>query len=179
MSPMHNYLIISAVGPYQPEVMNELSRACSQCGCNLLNVKMINMGKEISATLFVAGNWGAIAKMEAALPTLEQRLNLSLTARRTVEYVQPTKSITYSVQVSAIDKPGILNGLSDFLFRLAIPIEEMSAHTYVSHTGTRMASLTLKINVPDSVHLATLREQFMSYCDDHNLDAFLEPIRHL
>lgn len=175
---MNNYLIISAVGPYEPEVFNELSRACIQCGCNLLNVKMIIMGKEIAIILFVAGNWGAIAKMEAALPNLEQRLNLSLIARRTVEYIQPQKSMTYTMQVSAIDKAGILNGLSDFLFRLGIPIEEMSAHTYLSHTGTRMAALMLKIAVPDTIHLATLREQFMSYCDDNNLDAFLEPIRH-
>jgi glycine cleavage system transcriptional repressor len=179
MISMHNYLIISALGPYQPEVINELSRSCTQSGCNLLNVKMLMIGKEVSVTLFLAGNWGTIAKMEAALPGLEQRLGLSLISRRTSEYIHPTKSITYSVQVSAIDKAGIINGLSDFLFRLAIPIEEMSAYTYLSQTGTRMASLTLKINVPDNIHLATLREQFMNYCDDNNLDAFLEPIRHL
>ncbi len=178
MTSIHNYLIIAAVGPYQPEVLNELSRTCTQCGCNLLNVKMIMMGKEVMITLFVSGNWGAIAKMEATLPGLEQRLGLSLISRRTSEYIQPVKSMTYTAQVAAIDKAGILNGLSDFLFRLAIPIEEMSAHTYITANGTRMASLTLKINVPDTVHLATLREQFMSYCDDNNLDAFLEPLRH-
>lgn len=178
MIPMHNYLIISAVGPYQPEIMNELSRICNQCGCNLLNTKMIIMGREITLTLFVSGNWGAIAKMEAALESLEQKLGLSLIARRTSEYTQPEKSMTYTAQISAIDKTGILNGLSDFLLRLAIPIEELSAHTYNSSNGTRMASLNFKINVPDTVHLATLREQFMSYCDDNNLDAFLEPIRH-
>lgn len=179
MASLHNYLIISALGPYQSEIMGELSRSCTQCGCNILNVKTIMMGKEISITLFLSGNWGAIAKIEAALPSLEQRLGLNFISRRTAEYIPPEKSMTYTAQISAIDKPGILNGLSDFLFRLAIPIEEMNAHTYTAANGTRMAALMLKLNVPDTIHLATLREQFISYCDDNNLDAFLEPIRHL
>lgn len=176
---IQNYLILSALGPYQAEVMNELSRSCTQCGCNLLNVKTIVMGKEVALTLFLSGNWGAIAKMEAALPGLEQRLGLNLISRRTTELTHPEKTMTYTVQIAAIDKAGILNGLSDFLFRLAIPIEEMNAHTYIAPNGTRMASLTLKINIPETAHLATLREQFMNYCEDNNLDAFLEPIRHL
>lgn len=179
MASLHNYLIISALGPYQPEIMSELSRSCTQCGCNLLNIKTITMGKEIAITLFLSGNWGAIAKIEAALPSLEQRLGLSFISKRTTEYTSPEKSMTYTAQISAIDKPGILNGLSDFLLRLSIPIEEMNAHTYIAANGTRMAVFILKINVPDTIHLASLREQFISYCDDNNLDAFLEPIRHL
>lgn len=174
---MHNFLIISAVAQYQSEILNELSRACTQCGCNVQVSRMNILGKEISLTLFLSGNWSAIAKMEATLPILEQRLGLTLLVRRTSEDLPNQRSMSYTIQIQAIDKPGILNGLSDFLHRQAIPIEEMTSQTYVSHTCTRMANLTLKINVPENVHLASLRERFMAYCDDHNLDAFLEPTR--
>lgn len=174
-----NYLIISALGPYRPEILNELARSCTQCGCNVLNVKTIVIGKEIALTLFLSGNWGAIAKIEAALPGLEKRLELNLISRRSNEYGQPEKTMTYTVQIAAIDKAGILNGLSDFLFRMAIPVEEMNAHTYLAANGTRMASINLKIHIPETAHLATLREQLITYCEDNNLDAFLEPIRHL
>ena len=83
----------------------------------------------------------------------------------------------YNIQVSAIDKLGIMSGLTDFLGRFDIPIEEIAANTYLSSNGTRMANLNFKINVPEKIHLATLREQFINYCDDNNLDAFLEPSR--
>lgn len=181
MATIHNYLIVSALGINRPHVVSELSRSCVQCGCNLLQARINTLGQEIAITLFISGNWGAIAKMEATLPILEQRLGLSIQARRTHEPTpieSTVKLITYSIQVTAIDKIGILNGLSEFLNQHSIPIEEISAHTYLTHTNTRMVSLHLKINVPDKVHLATLRDQLMTYCDEHNLDAFLDPLRH-
>lgn len=172
---MNNYLIITALGPYKPDILQEFSRACAQCGCNILNAKTSLLGKELVLNLMVSGNWGAIAKIEAALPSLEKKLGVSLIGKRTTENISSEKSMGYSIQISAIDKPGILNGISDFLFRLSVPIEEINAHTYSSTTGTRMLALNLKINVSEHFHLATFREQFMSYCDDNNLDAFLEP----
>jgi glycine cleavage system transcriptional repressor len=178
MTPIHNYLIISALGPARPEMISEFSRVCTHCGCNLLNAKMNILGNEFAMTFFVAGNWGAIAKMETALPTLEQRLGLKLLARRTTETPMQGQLMPYTIQITAIDKSGILQGMSEFLYQQQIPIEEISAHTYHNHTGTRMVSLALKINVPEKIHLATLRELFMTYCDEQNLDAFLEPLRN-
>jgi glycine cleavage system transcriptional repressor len=177
--PVNNYLVISAVGPNRPDVIAEFTRACTQCGCNILNSKINLFGQELTIALFVSGNWGAIAKMETTLPSLEQRLGLNIMIRRTTDLVTNNKSMLYNIQIVAIDKLGILNGLSDFLLRLGIPIEEITANTYISHTGTRMANLTIKIDVPDTLHLATLRDQFISYCDDNNLDAYLEPLRSL
>jgi glycine cleavage system transcriptional repressor len=176
--PINNYLIITAIGGYQPEVIIELSRACAQCGCNINNMKMSILGKEVAIILFVSGNWGAIAKMEATLPALEQRLGLHLATRRTTEISPSGKSMSYTLHGSAIDKPGILNSLSEFLYERAILIEEISTQSYMNHIGTQMVNLTFKINIPETVHLASFREQFMSYCDDSNLDAFLEPMRH-
>lgn len=179
MVPTHNYLIIQALGHNRAEIMHELVRACTHCGCNILHSKVTVLGSELSIMLFLAGNWGAIAKLEATLPSLEQKLGLSLFSRRTREYTPPGQSMAYSIQITAIDKPGILGGIIDFFYHAHIPTEEISAHTYFTQVGTRMAALQLKIQIPDKVHLATLREQFLNYCDDHNLDALLEPFRGL
>lgn len=177
MIPVHNYLIVSALGIHRPETISELSRTCLLAGCNILNIKTHILGRDLAIMLYLAGNWGAIAKIEAILPSMEPRLGLAIQARRTNEASFTGQFMTYTIQVTAIDRNGILNGISDFLLKFATPIEEVSAHTYLTHTGTRMASLQLKIHVPENIHFATLREQFMSYCDDHNLDGFLEPAR--
>lgn len=178
MNLINNYLIISAVGAYSPEIFQELTRACTQCGCNILNSKMNRLGQDISILLFVSGNWGAIAKTEATLPSLEQKLGLQIYIRRTQDQEQETKAMPYTIQVAAIDKMGILTGLCEFLCRSGIPIEEIAANSYASINGTRMANLTFRINIPENTHLATLREQFINYCDDNNLDAYLEPPRN-
>ncbi len=178
MIPNHNYLIVSVVSPNHTDVISELSRASTQYGCNLLNIEVNTLGTELSAVFFLSGNWGAIAKMEAAIPALEQRLDLTTIVRRTSEPPLNGQWMSYSLQLVAIDRIGILNGLSDFLSKMSIPIEHVSAHTYTGPSNTQMVSMILKIKVSDKMHLASLREKLMSYCDDNNLDAFIEPARH-
>lgn len=177
MGPIPDYLIISVLGPHRPDLISELTRAATQAGCNLLNVNAQVLGTELSATLFLSGNWGAIAKMEAAIPNLEQRLSLAILARRTHDPLISGQWMTYNLQLVAIDQPGILQGLSDFLFKEDVPIEEITAHTYSPQPGTRMVTMVLKIKIPETQHLASLREKLMSYCDDHNLDAYIESWR--
>lgn len=174
---LRHYLIITAVGQQRPETIASIARACTQCGCNILTVKSNMLGSELAMTLFVEGNWGAIAKIETTLPALEKRLGLKLCNRRTQEQSAPIQAMSYTIQVTAMDTAGILLGLTEFLYQLSIPIEEITGHTYLTHTGTRMVSMSIKINIPNTIHLASLREQFMTYCDDQNLDAFLEPVR--
>ncbi len=177
MIPNHNYLIITAIGANQPDILGEFTRSCLQCGCNLLNSKINVYGQHITLMLHLAGNWSAIAKIEALLPNLEQRLGLSIQSRRTHESELVGKSMAYCIQIVSMDKPGILNDITNFVQLSGVQIEEISAHTYFTNTNTLMASISLKINVPEGVHLATLREKFMSYCDNNNLDAYLEPLR--
>jgi len=177
MASIQNYLILSAIGLNRPDIISELSRACWQCGCNLLNTNSNLLGEDLAVVMFLSGNWGAIAKMETTLPSLEQKLGLSIQARRTQEPSVTGQSMPYTIQVIAIDRTGILTEISDFLLGHSVQTEELSSHTYVTHPGTRMASLHFKINIPEKVHLATLREEFIAYCDDKNLEGFIEPLR--
>ena len=177
MVPVHNYLVVSVLGPHKAELISELSRTCSQCGCNLLNMHVNTLGTEFSAVLFLSGNWGAIVKAEAAITSLEQRLGLTILMHRTHDPVIVGQWMIYNLQLVAIDKPGILQGLAEFLLKEDIAIEEINAHTYFTQPGTRMVSMLLKIKVPEAQHLATLREKLMGYCDDNNLDAYIESWR--
>ncbi|HXH55626.1 MAG TPA: ACT domain-containing protein [Gammaproteobacteria bacterium] len=177
MASIQNYLVLLAIGLNRPDIISELSRTCWQCGCNLLNTKSNLLGEDLAIVMFLSGNWGAIAKMETALSSLEQKLGLSIQARRTQEPSFMGQSMPYTIQLVAIDRTGILTEISDFLLEHGVQTEELSSHTYVIHPGTRMASLHFKINIPEKVHLATLREEFMSYCDDKNLEGFMEPLR--
>jgi glycine cleavage system transcriptional repressor len=40
-----------------------------------------------------------------------------------------------------------------------------------------MFALSMTVNIPVRVHIATLRENFMIFCDDRNLDAIIEPYK--
>jgi len=177
MTPICNYLVISAIGNNTPDIISDFTRSCTQHGCNLLNTKINVLGKDIAITALLSGNWGAIAKMEANVSQIEERFGLAVQTRRTHEAVSQDPLMAYTLQVIAIDRNGILNEITNFLGKFAVLTEEVSAHTYRNPNGTEMAALNLKIHVPGSIHLATFREKFMNYCDDHNFDGFIEPLR--
>jgi len=82
------------------------------------------------------------------------------------------------VDVVALDHPGIVYRLAEFFSSRDINIEELSTATYAAaHTGTPMFSVHMTVNVPASMHIASLREEFMDFCDELNLDAVLEPVK--
>jgi len=46
-----------------------------------------------------------------------------------------------------------------------------------AHTGTPMFSVHLTVDIPASLQIALLRDEFMDFCDQLNLDAVIEPIK--
>jgi glycine cleavage system transcriptional repressor len=46
-----------------------------------------------------------------------------------------------------------------------------------AHTGAPMFSVQMVVHIPSKIHVAALREEFMDFCDQHNLDAILEPMK--
>jgi len=173
-----HYLVISALGEDRPGIVQALSRVILDAGCNIEDSRMTVLGGEFAVILLVSGNWNNIAKLEAALPGAERRLGLTLVARRTEARKPATDLLPYSVDVVALDHPGIVHHLAEFFSSRDINIEELSTATYAAaHTGTPMFSVHMTVNVPASVHIASLREEFMDFCDELNLDAVLEPVK--
>jgi len=173
-----HYLVISALGEDRPGIVQELSRVILDAGCNIEDSRMTVLGGEFAVILLVSGNWNNIAKLESALGGAERRLGLTIVAKRTEARRPAADLLPYSVDVVALDHPGIVHHLAEFFSSRDINIEELSTATYAAaHTGTPMFSVHMTVNVPASVHIASLREEFMDFCDELNLDAVLEPVK--
>jgi len=46
-----------------------------------------------------------------------------------------------------------------------------------SNRRTQMFAVQMSVNVPSSIHIAQLREEFLELSDRLNLDAILEPVK--
>ena len=58
-------------------------------------------------------------------------------------------------------------------------IGEVTPRSYpAAHTGTPMFSVQMFVNIPASLHISRLREEFMDFCDQLNLDAIIEPVKN-
>jgi glycine cleavage system transcriptional repressor len=84
----------------------------------------------------------------------------------------------YAVEVIAVEQIGIVHQIAQFFSRRDINIEDMYSGNYAAaHTGTPMFSLHMTISIPTNISIAGMRSDFMDFCDQHNLDAIMEPVK--
>lgn len=174
----NNHLVLSALGEDKPGLINELSRCVLNSGCSILDSRMAVLGGDFALLLQVGGNWNNLAKLETQLPGLQERLGLTISSRRTSVREMRHDLLPYGVDVVAMDQPGIVHHLAKFFSQRQINIQEMLTSSYAAaHSGTPMFSVHLTVEVPASIQIAALREEFMDFCDQLNLDAVIEPIK--
>ncbi|WP_029132133.1 glycine cleavage system protein R [Sedimenticola selenatireducens] len=171
-----NYLVISALGKDRSGIVDELSKAILDIGCNIADSRMTVLGGEFAILLMVEGNWNTLGKLEEAIPALEQQLDLTVIVKRTEGRDRSDPSLPYVVDVVSLDHPGIVHQLASFFSKRKINIEDMATTSYAApHTGTVMFSVHMTVGIPADIHIASLRDDFMEFCDAINLDAIIEP----
>lgn len=171
-----NYLVMSALGRDRSGIVDALSKAILDTGCNIADSRMTVLGGEFAILLMVEGNWNTLGKLEEAVPALEQQLELTVIAKRTEARENPPPALPYAVDVVSLDHPGIVHQLANFFSQRKINIEDMTTTSYAApHTGTVMFSVHMTVGIPADTHIASLRDDFMEFCDAINLDAIIEP----
>jgi glycine cleavage system transcriptional repressor len=172
------FLVISALGKDRPGIVNTLSKAALDCGCNIANSRMAVLGGEFALILLINGDEDAVTAMQQRLPALEDQLQLTIIAKLTAPRAAEQRWLPYRVQVVAMDHPGIVHPITEFFSSRKINIEDLETETYAApHTGTTMFSLHMTVAVPAAVPISQLRETFIDFCDGLNLDASFEMAR--
>lgn len=175
---MNKSLVISALGNDKPGIVNELSKAILDQGGNISESRMTVLGGEFAMMLLVTGTQECINNIISKLDETGKSLNLTLIAKETQTQESNNKRLPYQITVVSMDHPGIVHDISDFLSSRNLNIEEIETKTYpAAHTGTPMFSLEMIISVPADSSVRTLRDEFITFCDDLNLDASLESKR--
>ena len=171
-------VVLSAVGVDRAGVVNDLSKVILDCGGNIEESRMTALGSEFAMLLLVSGNWAAIGKLEKALAKLAQDKPLSINIRKTDTRSMSENSMPYGIDIVSLDQPGIVFRLANFFAARDIEIADLSTRKYAAaHTGSPMFAIQMSINVPASVSISHLRDEFHDLCDQLNLDAILDPVK--
>jgi len=173
---MIKHIVISALGEDKLGIVNTLSKKILDAGGNVTDSRMTVLGEEFALLMLVTGSDSAIEKIKALLPEIEQSLALTVIFKETGSGAQGVASIPYFVEIVAMDNPGIVHEITEFLGNHHINVEELSTSSYpAAHTGTIMFAMELSISIPATLNISTLKTAFFAYCDDLNLDATLVP----
>jgi glycine cleavage system transcriptional repressor len=127
MATQKTYLVISALGEDHPGIVNQISKAILDHGCNIEDSRMTVLGGEFAAMLLVEGKWNTLAKVENSLPELGRQLGMTIISayqqRATGANLPP-----YMVDVVSMDH-GHVNNLAGFFAERNINIEDMATST--------------------------------------------------
>lgn len=175
---MNNFLVFTALGENSRQVTTRLCEEIRQLGCNIVDSRMAILGDEFTMVAMVSGPWDAIAKIEAHVGKLEKDLGLKITTRRT-RSGSPTKGyMPYAIDVVASDQAGMVHEITRFITENDVIIQDFYTNSYKAvYSDTPMFSLHMTINIPTDTSIATLRTDFMDFCDRLNLDAIMEPVK--
>jgi glycine cleavage system transcriptional repressor len=177
MPRAESHLVLTAVGPDRPGLVNAISSLLHAAGANLEDSRMAILGGEFALLVLVSGPELAILRVEREVPRLESELGLKLLLKRT-QAESPRNFLPYSIRVTGVDRPGIVRSVADLFARRQINVASLESRvTFAPLSGTPLFALDAELEVPSELALSELRREIATLSDEENLDVLLEPAR--
>jgi glycine cleavage system transcriptional repressor len=175
MSCRHTHrLAVSILGQLHPDLLIQLTQCAKQNACNIIESKLTSIGNECAGSLYFSGSWNAIAKLEVRLPKIASKFNLKIALTRTQE-AEPIDALPYKVNILASERIGIVHDLVSFFWQKNISVQYLNCDTFTPRQGCQaMNRVALGILLTAKQNIAVIRDSFMTYCDEKNLDAYFE-----
>jgi glycine cleavage system transcriptional repressor len=173
-------LVITALGANRPDLIPELTRTIKDAKCTILECRMTELGFEFAGHLLVEGNWNHIVRLENALESLAGRFGLKIHLLRAKEQEakEGDPTLPYAVDVFATDQINNIHDLSSFLSERGISILDLSTSRYPApFTGSPLFLAHMIVKIPGGTRIVSLRDEFLDFCEQLNLDAILEPVK--
>jgi glycine cleavage system transcriptional repressor len=173
---MSEQLVITALGDDRPGIVDELSNTLFRHNLNIEDSRMSVLGGEFAVLLLVSGEQASIDDFVADTAKLEQSLNMKILVKVTSSTGSKPSMVPYTVEVVAIDHPGIVHKLASFFSSRQINIVDLHTERYAAaHTATPMFAVNMTIGIPTDMQIKALRDEFINMCDELNLDASMTP----
>ena len=173
-------LIISVLNNNLNNLMGEILPVILDCNCSIVEIRSSQLSHAAAGYILIQGNWNQIAKVEGTLEHIEKRLDIKIQSLRPdIKDKEKTHNcIPYSLETISLDKNSVVESISTFLFDREVLIEEITGSSYQApYIQSCVFSTKFIILVPPQLALLSLREEFLDFCDQLNIDAILEPIK--
>src|SRR5260221_4190514 len=171
MSTDRRYMVLTAVGPDRPGLVQDISRAIRDSGGNLEDSRMAILGGEFALILLFSGPPSAVERVREQSRTFEGRLGLRVSLHETMRAMTGQCSVPYRPRVSGVDRPLIVASVSEALAHRGINVASLESRLqHAPESGTPMFLLSAELQVPSEVALAPLREDLAAVCEEESLD---------
>ncbi len=174
---MKGHAILTAIGSDRVGIVDDLTTSILDKRCNIEESRMAVLGGEFAVMLLLSGDSGDIESLIEETPKMAELLDLHISMKETVAPKADSNLRPYMIESVSLDIPGIVHSITSLLRRHGINIEDLETDTTAAPwTGAPMFVMRVRISVPPSVSLASLREEIETLEAEQNLDVKLTPI---
>ncbi len=176
---MASYLIITAVGPDRPGLVDDLASYLADREVNIEGSRMAAFGGEFAVIMLASGANDQIEALAADPSGLAASAGLQVFAKHTdPPSSRPAPpSLPFKIMAAGMDHPGIVQDLAEVLHAFAVNIESMDTKVAPAPvSGTPVFTMEAALSVPAAVKIRELRRALDELGDDLNMDVEFEPL---
>lgn len=173
---MADELVLTVIARDRPGLIKALSETIARHGGNWIDSSMARLGGEFAGILRIDVPAGGSDALQASLAALSAD-GILVSIRRSEAPAAPRPGRRARIELTGVDHPGIIHGISTALSALDISIDELETRVFTgSMSGEAMFEARAEIVLPDSVEEAKLRTTLETLARDLMVDADLEPV---
>lgn len=168
-------LVMTWIGPDRPGLVSKIATFVKELGGNIEDTRMAKLGGEFAVLMFVSGSEAALGALEAERSPVERELQLQSFVKRTQAEPSLSQTLTYTISVSALDRPGIVEAITRVLAEHGVNVVSLSSRVEPAPwSGSPLFELSAELHVPKGVPIVTLRRELDRASERENLDYVLK-----
>lgn len=169
--------VLTAIGADRVGIVDDISGAVMESGCNIEESKMAVLGREFAIIMLVSGASDAVGALGRRIGSLGGSLGMHMELKRTRQPEEAETGRPYLLSTSSLDTPGIVHSVTALLRGHGINIEDLETETAAAPwTGAPLFRMRAHLIVPSSVSVAHLKKEFTRLQETQDLDIELKPV---
>ena len=166
------HAVLTAIGPDHPGLVDEVTRFVAECGGNLEDSRMVNLRGQFAMMMLVAGPAEVVQRLRDGLGELQAATVVHAEVQiAAAGRPSSVAALPYKLSTWAMDHPGLMQSVAHLLGELGVNIESAeSSLRPAPYTSAPLFQMELVLAVPQSTHVAELREALGRLCDELNID---------
>ena len=171
-------LVITAVGPDRPGLVDELTGYIEDAGGNLADSRMMNLRGQFALIVQVEAKDKATGRAIAdGAPAAGEKIGLHVSAVPDEDgHAEAPTGLVFLVRTYAMDQPGIVHRITHLLHGCGVNIEELQTRLEPgSYDGAPKFAMELCMTAPTGLSIKSLRRQLEELCDSLNCNLEITP----
>ena len=170
---MTTSLVVTAIGPDRPGIVNELSDAAQRFGANWAASRMANLAGQFAGMVHFEVAEDRADALCKALSALESS-GLRIVIARSPAGAAPGARRRVRLELVGHDRPGIVRDLSGSLAQRGVSIEELETQVAsAAMSGESLFKVKAVLAVPESLPNAELRRGLEALANEMMVDVEL------